>query len=184
MHGEHRPGPGRRPPPTDLTPRSPAARACSVTGCSYRGRVDRALHAWPAWLAAVAALGCLYGRVARRVEHARFTVTLRLHGYANHGQYVDGELWAARRRAFAPGRGWCWCCGRRRRPGFPVHHLDYSRAGAGHERDRDLWLVCPRCHDRFHRWDRGGLRALGLTLRGSTWLVWVAWWPVRAFRGH
>lgn len=160
-------------------------RGFAVTGCGYRDGVDRALHElWGAWPVVLAVAGWVYGRVARRVEHTRFTMTLRRHGYASHGQYVGGELWAARRRAFVAGRGWCWCCGRRRRRGFPVHHLDYSRAGAGREADRDLRLVCPRCHARFHRWDRGVLRGLGVTLRGSTWLVWGVCWPVRVLRGR
>jgi hypothetical protein len=133
----------------------------------------------------IAAGGSLYGHAARRVERTRFRVTMAMHGYTSHAAYVDGPEWGRRRGAYLrthPGR--CWCCYRRRRPGFPIHHLDYSRAGAGHERDRDLRLVCEPCHHRFHRWDRphGLLRGCGVTLRGTTYLVRLCWWPARLAR--
>ena len=81
-------------------------------------------------------------------------VTMARHGYANHGQYIKGPHWGARRVRFLRTHGGyppCWCCAIRRGRVFMVHHLDYSRAGAGLERDRDLRSVCERCHTRFHR---------------------------------
>lgn len=128
--------------------------------------------------------GSLYGHTARRVERIRFRVTLAAHGYISYAAYVDGPVWAARRSAYHRTHKVCWCCGRPRRPGFPIHHLDYSRAGAGRELDRDLRLVCEPCHHRFHRWDRprGLLRSCGVTLRWTTYLVRAAWWPARAIR--
>ena len=143
-----------------------------------------ALHVWPLLLAVVA---WLYGRVDRVVERARFRVTMARHGYANHGQYIKGPHWGARRSRFLRTHGGyppCWCCAIRRGRVFMIHHLDYSRAGAGLERDRDLRSVCERCHTRFHRWDRprGLLRACGVTLRWTTFLVYATWLPVRVVR--
>ena len=88
------------------------------------------LHVWPLL---VAALGWLYGHVDRVVERARFKVTMTRHGYHSHGQYVNGHEWKTRRGAYirARHRPPCWCCARRFRPEFPIHHLDYSRAGFG-----------------------------------------------------
>ena len=137
-----------------------------------RNDMSGVLHVWPLLLAVAA---WLYGRVDRVVERARFRVTMARHGYANHGQYIKGPHWGARRPGSA-GPWWlsavlvlCDCRGRV----FMIHHLDYSRAGAGVERDRDLRSVCERCHTRFHRWDRprGLLRACGVTLRWTTFLV-------------
>ena len=89
-------------------------------------------------------------------------------------------------RISGPGTGCrAGAAARRFRPEFPIHHLDYSRAGFGQELDRDLRLVCQGCHTRFHRWDRprGLLRACGVSLRWVTYMVFVCWLPVRLVRG-
>ena len=42
----------------------------------------------------------------------------------------------------------CYCCGRRYKPGFNLHHLTYKRLG--NERMDDLRMVCVPCHEAVH----------------------------------
>jgi hypothetical protein len=153
---------------------------------------------WEAWVILGAAAFVIWGHAARWVERKRFRLTMWRHGYGSHGAYVSGQRdwhrdlppyeWANRRRRYlrehaAAARG-CWNCRKRWQPKWPIHHLDYSRAGGGEERDRDLKFVCEHCHIRFHRADRkrGVLRPAGVSLRWATYLVHAWWFPVRAAR--
>lgn len=140
---------------------------------------------WPAALTlAVGAVA--FGRAGRWVERRRFAVTMRLHGYAAHGEYVAGREWKGRRRRYLREHtpAGCRVCAREWHPQWPLHHKDYSRAGAGRERDRDLIPVCDRCHSFIHSLDRkrGPLRALGFSLRLTTWAAIGVWFPVRLGR--
>lgn len=140
----------------------------------------------PLLLVLAVPIGVLYGHGARWVERERFKLQMAAHGYRGHGEYVEGPEWKSRRHRYIAGRGRppCWICRRLFRPHWPIHHLDYSRAGGGHELDRDLRFVCDRCHHNAHRMDRplGLPRALGVSLRWSTYLVWAIWSPVRLLR--
>jgi hypothetical protein len=140
----------------------------------------------------------IWGHAARWVERKRFRLTMWRHGYGSHGAYVSGQRnwardlppyeWANRRRRYIRdhdcARRGCWNCRKHWQRGWPIHHLDYSRAGGGQERERDLKFVCEACHIRFHRADRkrGLLRALGVSLRMATYLVHTWWLPVRVIR--
>lgn len=139
-----------------------------------------------------------WGHGARWVERKRFRLTMWRHGYGSHGAYVSGQRnwardlppyeWANRRRRYLRdhdcARRGCWNCRKAWQQGWPIHHLDYSRAGGGAERERDLKFVCERCHHAFHRADRkrGVLRPLGVSLRMATYLVHAWWFPARAVR--
>jgi len=156
------------------------------------------IHAsWQAQAVLGAVFTVSWGHGARWVERKRFRLTMWRHGYGSHGAYVSGQRdwhrdlppyeWANRRRRYISEHGGtpdCWCCRKRWQQGWPIHHLDYSRAGGGCERERDLKFVCDRCHHRFHSADRkrGVLRPLGVSLRIATYLVWLAWAPVRLAR--
>lgn len=62
--------------------------------------------------------------------------------------YLRSSLWRARRRLWiiaAGGR--CEHCHARRR--LTIHHLTYRRLG--HERRRDIAVLCWDCHRRQHR---------------------------------
>ncbi len=154
-------------------------------------------HAALGWigvvLASCAALS-IAGHLDRRIERGRFHITLRLHGYRSHGEYVGGPEWKARRRRWLSetGKRPCHICGKPWRDGpsgvgYHAHHVDYFRAGSGHESNRDLVPICHECHTLVHKVDRYrgpfGTRALGLSLRRCTGLVRAAYWPVRALRG-
>jgi sugar phosphate isomerase/epimerase len=108
------------------------------------------------------------------------------HGYDNHGEYVNGPEWRDRRRRLLRELqpAGCRMCARAWFGKWPIHHKSYERAGAGHERNRDLIPVCDRCHHFIHSLDRkrGLLRHLGLSLRATTWVALGIWWPVRAAR--
>jgi hypothetical protein len=136
----------------------------------------------PWWVYAVAVLLVLAvaGRVERRLQRWRFGLTLRLHGYDSHGEYVSNGLWKARRRRWLADHGWppCRVC----RGSFDhLHHRRYTHAGGGEERDRDLVAVSDRCHRGIHWVDRH-LRKFGVPLSWSTWLVVLMGWPLRCVR--
>ncbi|WP_241251670.1 HNH endonuclease [Candidatus Protofrankia californiensis] len=149
------------------------------------------------WVGVVLAVGValgLAGHVDRRIERGRFYLTRRLNGYRRHGDYVGGHEWKARRRRWLAetGKRPCHICGKPWRDGpsgvgYHAHHVDYFRAGSGHESDRDLVPICHRCHTRVHKVDRYlgpfGTRALGLSLRRCTGIVRAVHWPVRVLRG-
>lgn len=142
---------------------------------------------WPLWVATLVGTAIVWGHAWRRIERFRFKVNLRLHGYDNHGEYVNGPEWKARRRRFLLEHGRrppCWNCAKDFSPRWPVHHLFYGRAGGGQEKDRDLRFVCDRCHVHIHRRYKptGIFRALGFSLRQATHLVRAAWLPVRFCR--
>lgn len=66
-----------------------------------------------------------------------------------HDVYLHSEHWRRRRlRALQRAHFRCERCGRRHRPGrdgaLQVHHLSYARLG--HERDRDLEVLCDHDH--------------------------------------
>ncbi len=149
---------------------------------------------WVGVVLAVCVTLSLAGHMDRRIERGRFYLTRRLHGYRSHGDYVGGHEWKARRRRFLAetGKRPCHICGKPWRDGpsgvgYHVHHVDYFRAGSGHESNRDLVPICHHCHTRVHKVDRYlgpfGTRALGLSLRRCTGLVRAVYWPVRALRG-
>ena len=157
------------------------------------------LHApWEAQAALGGFCAVIWGHGARWIERKRFRLTMLRHGYSGHGAYVGGQRdwhrdlppyeWANRRRRYlrehGAGRPDCWNCRKAWQRGWPIHHLDYSRAGGGGEFDRDLKFVCKRCHTRFHQADRkrGIPRALGVSLRMATYMVHLVWFPVRAAR--
>ncbi|WP_322762245.1 HNH endonuclease [Frankia sp. Cr2] len=134
------------------------------------------------------------GHVDRWIERGRFHITLRLNGYRSHGEYVGGPEWRARRRRWLAetGKRPCHICGKPWRDGpsgvgYHAHHVDYFRAGSGHESNRDLVPICHHCHTRVHKVDRYrgplGTRALGVSLRRCTGLVRAVYWPVRLLRG-
>lgn len=132
--------------------------------------------------AIAAVVAVVAGHLDRKIERARFGATLRLHGFRDHGEYVDSPLWKARRRAWlaALTRRACRVCGRAWQdgPSFHAHHVDYARAGAGHELDRDLIPICSPCHTLVHAFDRR-LRTAGVSLRRCTGLVIVLAYPLR-----
>jgi HNH endonuclease len=138
------------------------------------------------WLLLTIPAAILYGHSDRWIERERFRLQMLRHGYQYHDQYVDGPEWKTRRRTYIKDHRHppCWIC---RKPFFPLwhlHHLDYSRAGGGRERDRDLKFLCVRCHHNAHSMDRprGLPRKLGVSLRWSTYMVWAIWSPVRLSR--
>jgi hypothetical protein len=140
----------------------------------------------PRALVLAVALGLVVaGHVDRRVERARFHITLRLHGFDSHSEYVASRFWKTRRRHWlaTQGRRPCRICAKTWRdgPDFHAHHLDYFRAGVGHESNRDLVPICSSCHTLVHRADRH-LRTLGVSLRRCTGLVAAVAWPVRVWR--
>jgi hypothetical protein len=153
---------------------------------------------WEAQAILGAVAGVIWGHVDRWIERKRFRLTMWRHGYGSHGAYVSGQRdwlrdlpryeWANRRRRYIREHGCaqrgCWNCRKSFVPSWPIHHLDYSRAGGGAERNRDLRYVCDRCHHAFHRADRkrGVLRPAGVSLRMATYLVHASWFPVRAVR--
>jgi hypothetical protein len=138
----------------------------------------------PWWVYAVAVLLVLAvaGRVERRLQRWRFGLTLHIHGYESHQDYVSHGLWSARRHRFIREHGDppCRLCSGQR---DHTHHLSYARAGAGRERDRDLMAVSDRCHLFIHGWDRR-LRRVGVPLRWTSWLCVGMLWPVRLVRGR
>jgi 5-methylcytosine-specific restriction endonuclease McrA len=107
----------------------------------------------PWWLYAVVALGL----VASGVENER-----RRERKAAHRAYLRSPGWKTKRRAALTRAGnRCQDCGRT--SGLHVHHLTYVRHGA--ELDRDLRVLCSKCHAKRHR-DGGRLddnidRAIG-----------------------
>jgi hypothetical protein len=137
---------------------------------------------WRSAAVAAAVLLVVAGHVDRRIERARFHLTLRAHGFASHQEYIRSDLWRDRRRRWLVecGRRPCRVCGKPWRDTgvYHAHHLDYAHAGAGKERDRDLTPVCSRCHTLIHTADRH-LRALGFSLRRTTSLVAVVLRPAR-----
>lgn len=141
---------------------------------------------WELWAAGGVVFLSVCGHVDRWVERRRFRITMLLHGYGNHAEYVGGPEWRARRRRFLRERrpAGCRVCAKAWFARWPLHHLSYERAGSGRELDRDLIPVCDRCHHFIHSLDRkrGLLRHLGLSLRATTWVAIGIWWPVRAVR--
>jgi hypothetical protein len=73
-----------------------------------------------------------------------------------HQQYLAGEWWQKRRRAFLAEVPFCETCGLPRwlariayDQDLHVHHLSYEHIGAEH--DRDLQALCRRCHELEHQ---------------------------------
>lgn len=93
------------------------------------------------------------------VSAGRATVTKL--GYR---EYIQSEEWRKVRARYWASKlpKDCYCCGKRRQPGFHLHHRTYKNLG--HEMLRDLVSVCPPCHEEIHalhrsdpRWRRKGL---------------------------
>jgi 5-methylcytosine-specific restriction endonuclease McrA len=84
---------------------------------------------------------------------------------AEHRSYLRSSEWKARRRdALARAGGRCQDCGSSER--LHVHHLTYKRHG--NELQRDLRVLCSRCHRKRHR--EGG-RSDDLIDRLIGWLL-------------
>jgi 5-methylcytosine-specific restriction endonuclease McrA len=67
---------------------------------------------------------------------------------AKHRAYLKSRGWKARRReALTRAGGCCADCGSPDK--LHVHHLTYKRHGS--EEQRDLRVLCSRCHVRRHR---------------------------------
>lgn len=96
--------------------------------------------------------------------------------------YLRSPLWRLRRRLWIlHARGRCQQCGRRRR--LTIHHHNYRRLG--HERRRDIEVLCWPCHQARHRRATGrrpvpvaralrSLAALALALAGLHTLLIAA----------
>jgi 5-methylcytosine-specific restriction endonuclease McrA len=93
----------------------------------------------PWWLYFLVAAG-----IVVRVSEER----LRVERKAGHRSYLRSATWRTKRRgALARAGGCCEDCGSRQN--LHVHHLTYRRHGR--EEDRDLRVLCARCHRRRHR---------------------------------
>lgn len=85
--------------------------------------------------------------------------------FSRYADYLQSLHWRRFKSEFKP---------RRMRHGYPVcefclsgnrrldlHHRTYKRLGC--ERQADVVLICSQCHDRVHRWYRGGRKSLWTT---------------------
>jgi 5-methylcytosine-specific restriction endonuclease McrA len=71
--------------------------------------------------------------------------------WTTYAEYLASSWWQGRRKRALKLAGYrCQECGRKARP-LHVHHLTYVRVGR--ERDVDLQVLCPDCHDRKHQVD-------------------------------
>lgn len=88
----------------------------------------------------------LIRRRRHRAHHPRGAIA-RGHSLG-YELYLRSPLWRARRGVWiAQARGRCEDCGRRRRP-LTIHHTTYRRLG--HERRRDVRVLCWGCHQARH----------------------------------
>jgi 5-methylcytosine-specific restriction endonuclease McrA len=93
----------------------------------------------PWWVWALAAVSVVVGAIEEQQRAAR---------KAKHRAYLKSREWRARRRsALERAGGRCGECGSERN--LHVHHLTYKRHG--NELQRDLRVLCARCHGRRHR---------------------------------
>ena len=93
----------------------------------------------PWWLWALAAVGAVVGVIEEQQRAAR---------KAKHRAYLKSPQWKARRKnALGRAGGRCEDCGTERN--LHVHHLTYKRHG--NELQRDLRVLCARCHRQRHR---------------------------------
>ena len=92
----------------------------------------------------------------RRIDGPEPSAARVLRGPGAYRDALRSDHWHALKRATArrsehrwparpPRCEWCrWAC-----PQLQLHHRSYDRLG--HERLRDVWLLCPRCHQRADR---------------------------------
>jgi hypothetical protein len=160
----------------------PILCALAVVGYLAGGLIDLVALDLSAAAGLVSALvaASVYGHAATKVERTRRKMTMIHHGFVRYSDYTNSPLWHSRRSRWLethpnpPCRvcGIGWQSTNRRR--FHLHHVDYSRACAGHEADRDLVAICSTCHTIVHRAWSLALRPLGFTLRANTWALIAA----------
>lgn len=72
---------------------------------------------------------------------------LRYYSQMAYDDYLQTNWWRKRRkRALRRAKHRCEQCGEHKR--LSVHHLNYKRLGS--EKQRDLMVLCNRCHDAEH----------------------------------
>ena len=67
----------------------------------------------------------------------------------NYKKYLGSREWKERRAEWMSRNDCdCYCCGKKWRKGFNLHHRTYERLGK--EKDTDMVMVCLPCHDQIH----------------------------------
>lgn len=70
---------------------------------------------------------------------------------SEYKEYLQTPHWISLKNKIYITYGQCYSCGAKR--GLDVHHLTYENIG--HEKLKDLRLLCRDCHYRTHRMNQG-----------------------------